>query len=193
MVLVALAVFALLFSPLPRYLKHVWGGFAYAAGGNSAYDRMYDQGGAMYTRGELERIGATIARARTEGDRVFVVSSLAGLVYHYSGEVPEFKIYHSAFLIPDFAPAEWKDSTGAFVLRTRPRFIVIQRNDSMPSLTGTGVSGEEAFRGIEGIDGMLRSEYRRILQTTWFDLHQRETPGMRILNRDSTWIPEARR
>ena len=168
----ALAV-AVLFSPLARYAKHSYAGFLMATRGSEAFDALYGNSDLLFTRTELEQIATMVNGRRHPGENMLVLSSAAGLVYHYAGELPPFKIYHSAFLIPSFAPREWTDSLRSFVFDGRAPFILIHRNNSLPSLTGTGRSIEGAFRAIPGIDSLMQSSYQRILRTKWFDLYER--------------------
>jgi hypothetical protein len=173
-VIAGVAAFVVLFSPIARYAKHSYAGVMLATRGTAAFDALYDRAGLLFTRAELEQIADTVDSRRAPGDRMLVLSSAAGLVYHYAHELPPFKIYHSAFLIPSWAPQEWKDSLRSFVLDGHAPFILIQRSDSLPSLTGEGTSIEQAFRAMPGIDSLMHASYMQILRTRWYDLYQRK-------------------
>lgn len=76
--------------------------------------------------------------------------------------MPEFKIYHSGFLIAPYAPAVWKEETRAYLIERKPRFIVLQ-NDAMSHISGTEMTSAEAVRSLPGIDSLLRGDYDTVM------------------------------
>ena len=165
---------AIFFSPAIRYAWHSAGGIVTAVKGDAGYDAFYNSSASgSFTRTELRTIGRYVIEHRRPGDRMFVNSSASGLVYFFADDVADFKIFHSAFLIAPFAPRSWIDSTRAYLLREQPRFIVIHIGDSMPVVTGVGVSSETALRRISGVDSLIDSRYQRHITTPKFDLYVR--------------------
>ncbi|MEP7217705.1 MAG: glycosyltransferase family 39 protein [Bacteroidota bacterium] len=167
------AIAMLPLGPLPRYLWRTLPVIHSISEGTWSMEAFYDRMDSVYPRMEMKGIGKTMRSEKGPDDELFVVSSLGALVYQLAGEVPRFKIYHSAFLIADFAPQEWRDSTSAYILRRRPRFIVAQRGDSIRTLTGNGRTSIEALRALPGVDSLLHADYRTRYGTPNFVLFKR--------------------
>jgi hypothetical protein len=163
----------LIFSPLPRYFVQAAPMYLEIAGRHDAAQAQYDRVAEFYPRAELQRIGAYIQQVRRPGERIFVSSSIGALCYHFCRYVPEFKIYHSAFIAAPFAPREWKASTGRFLFDERPRYIILQVTDSNPTLTGTNLSSAAALRQLPGVDSLIATNYSRVLYTGSFEILQR--------------------
>jgi hypothetical protein len=102
------------------------------------------------------------------------MSSQGGLIYFYVGLIPDFKIYHCTFVISAFAPEEWRDSTREYLLNVRPRFIALDRSDSLPGITGSNRTSSITIRALRGIDSLLRTDYTLALETPSFDVFKRE-------------------
>jgi hypothetical protein len=168
---------ALLYSPIPRYLSHsvpLWL--------NVAAGRKIDGGhgdASAHVRKELLRIGGYVERERRPEDRMFAASVYTGLLYYYSGYLPEFKLFFSPTVVSPFAPDEWRESSRRYLLETRPRFIVIQQHDSIPQIAGTPLSSAQAMRSLPGVDSLLRSAYEVTLRTPSFNVYQRIDPTSR--------------
>ncbi|MDB5035277.1 MAG: hypothetical protein JWQ98_2518 [Chlorobi bacterium] len=170
----AAAIAMLPLGPLPRYIWRTLPVIRAIGHGGWSMEACYDEMGHLYPRDEIKRIGAMVHEGKEPGDEMFVVSSLGALVYQLAGEVPRFKIYHSAFLIADFAPRQWRDTTGAYILSRRPRFIVAQRGDTIRTLTGNDGTSLGALLALPGVDSLLRADYREALRTTNFVLFRRD-------------------
>jgi hypothetical protein len=166
-------VLGLFYSPLPRFLFQSVP-MAYSLTGRhdaaaASYDRLSD----AYPREELEAIGSAFNRERTPATRLFVASSVGALVYHFARYIPDFSIYHSAFIIAPFAPLEWKQSTAQFILTNPPDFIVLQVADSSYTLAGSPLTSEQAFLQLPVMDSLVAASYNRMMQTPNFALLRR--------------------
>jgi hypothetical protein len=167
-----LALMILLFSPLTRYLWHSGAAVISITRGSTALDNYYDQSVIGYTRSEMRQIGNYIIAHRRPGDRLFIASGYAALMYRFANTIPEFKLYHGTTFTATFAPEPWKRSTAEYVLHQRPRFIVAQFNDGFAPLNGTPLSAEEGLRLLPGIDSLMRSSYSRVMRTEGFNLYE---------------------
>jgi 4-amino-4-deoxy-L-arabinose transferase-like glycosyltransferase len=166
------AVMLLLFSPLTRYLWHSGAAVISITRGSAALDNYYDQSVVGYTRSEMRQIGNYIIAHRRPGDRLFVASGFAGLMYRFANTIPDFKLYHGTTFTAIFAPEPWKRATSDYILHHRPLDIVAQFNDGFAPLNGTPLSAEEGMRVLPGIDSLMRSSYTRVMQTEGFNLYE---------------------
>lgn len=106
-------------------------------------------------------------------DHMIAVSAFAGLVYHTCGYVPDFRLYHSAFVVAPFSPQRWRDQTVGYLMDSAPRFIVAQFTDSFPSITGSNLTAIAALRALPGVDSLLRTKYRLAKRSDWLELYER--------------------
>ncbi len=173
LMVVAVPAFLLL-GPFPRYGRHAVGGLISATMGDKGFDAYY--GTTPYGRSDLRTIASTVRERRRPGDHTFVASGLAGLLYAYLEEVPQTGLVHAAYIMAPYAPDEWRNGTRRYLLESQPRFIALGRIDSMPDLTGSTASSEEAVRALPGIDSLLDTAYDVATQTRWFTLYERTDP-----------------
>jgi|GEM_PF-1209386 len=163
----------LLLSPINRYLWQLIPAGRAIAQGEISLDAIYDQWGSLYPRAELKEIGDMIRSRRKPGDHLFAASTFAGVAHILADDVPEFKIYHSAFIIAPFAPDAWRSATRNYLLERRPAFIIVQSNDPIRTLTGSDVTSEMALLALPGIDSLIRNDYRSIHRRGNFELYER--------------------
>ncbi len=107
------------------------------------------------------------------GDHMMAVSAFAGLVYHTCGYVPDFRLFHSAFVVAPFSPQRWRDQTISYLMDSAPRFIVAQFTDSFPSITGSNLTAIAALRSLPGVDSLLRNRYVLVKRSDWMELYER--------------------
>lgn len=160
----------LLLSPLPRYARHALLPVVGVMRGDPLLgDAFRDE------RQEAARVGEYIRNNRHGEDGTFVLSYTGSLVYLFAEEIPRHRIFYSMFIIAPFAPPEWKDSMSAYLVTSRPRFIVTQRHDAIPGIAGSDVSSDVALRGLPGVDSLLNTDYRLVMHTepTGFELYER--------------------
>ncbi len=170
--LVALAILLLL-SPINRYVWQLIPMGHAIAQGTFTLEAIYDQWGHVYPRAELKAMGDTIRSRREPGDHLFAASTFAGVAHVLADDVPEFKIYHSAFIIAPFAPDAWRSGTRSYLLERRPRFIIVQRNDPIRTITNSDMTSEMALLALPGIDSLIRNDYRSICRRGDFELYER--------------------
>jgi hypothetical protein len=161
----------LLFSPAIRYLRGAGEAVSFGMGGEAGLDRFL-AGGNGYSYAEVRQIGDRIARDARPGDRLFTASIVGGMIHYYARHTPDFKIYHTTFMVAPFIPRAWRDSIRAFLL-SRPRFIVTQEHDALPGLSGSDASSDEFVHSVPGVDSLLRADYDPALRTEAFNLYER--------------------
>ncbi len=169
----AIAIGLLVFSPLNRYVWHSGAAVTAIVKGAAGLDAYYNQQQRGYSMEEIARVGRFIDSTRLPGERAFIASREAPMVYLAAREVPEYRVLHSAFIVAPFAPEEWRDSTDAYLLRRRPAFIVVQRGDTMPDVTDSYGTSAGTIHALPGVDHMLGSDYDLSLRTAAYDVYRK--------------------
>lgn len=164
----------LLFSPLTRYVYHVRPSLLLLTDGADAFDAYYahDRVADDWRMEEIDSIGEHIRLMKSTGDKLYISSGVAGLLYYRARYVPDLPIYHSGFLIAGFAPDRWRDTTAAWLLAERPRFVVLQKSDRMSLITGTEETSIDIFRRMPKVWEMFETEYRVGMETPAFLLYE---------------------
>jgi 4-amino-4-deoxy-L-arabinose transferase-like glycosyltransferase len=163
-----------LFSPLPRYVWHSGAMAARLVKGEAGFDQYYNTGNVIESNyAELKEISGYLKEHRQADDQIMMASTVGGLLSYEAGYIPDFKIYHFAFVGAPFGPQEWKDQTRDYLLEKRPRFVVAQQNNSQPTLTGDMQTSVEALRKLPGIDSLLNGSYHVVKSTDQFEIYER--------------------
>lgn len=155
---------AVLFSPSIRY---AWNNAAFLTGavkGTEGFSQFIGMEDDAFDMRELEQVGNYIRTHREQGGRVFTASGWGGSIHFYAGDVPDFKLYHSCYLIAPYAPEEWRRQTVRYLLEEQPQFIVAQR-DAMPHITGVDTTSLAMLHALPGIDSLLQTRYRVAMDT----------------------------
>jgi len=162
------------FSPLNRYVYHSAGNLTYALKGEAAFDAYYGFDAIPSERklADMELLGDWLKEHRQPGERIFAGSGMAGLIYKYADYIPEYRIYHSCFLIAPYAPDIWRTETGEYLLKTRPEFVVLH-DDRMKPITGTDMSSREAIVALNGISELLAKDYIVAFEHYPFEIYRR--------------------
>lgn len=167
------ATLVALFSPIGSWLWFsVTPAAALVARDEAAYDAYFDRMAVYYPRTELRLLGERVRATARPGDELLTLSSIGALVHHFTGIMPRHRIYHSAFLLAEFAPRAWRDEVRRYAIERTPAFIVVQRGDVLLELTGNERSSD-ALIGVLKLDGLLSSAYTTILVTERFTVYQR--------------------
>jgi 4-amino-4-deoxy-L-arabinose transferase-like glycosyltransferase len=169
--LVAALPFVLLYSPLLRYVHHAGAGIAVMQHGHTVLDNYYSTL-LYYTRSEMVEIDRYIDAHRSANDQLYVASPHSGLFYVIAG-APSPRFPHSAIVVAPFAPQQWKDQTVRHLIETVPKWLVMQDNDNLIDLTGQTEGTETLYRQLPGIDSLMRTRYRNVMQTANFTLYER--------------------
>ncbi len=164
----------IVFSPVNRYLYHSAAFVAYQTKGENGLDAYYgyDQGEESMRFADVKTIGDYIKSERKADDEMFVASGFGGLLCMYSSYIPDFRIYHSGFLVAPYAPQQWRDETQHYLLSEKPRFIILH-GDGMEPITGTPISSRDAVLSLPKIPELLATHYTRTMQVSMFDVYTR--------------------
>jgi hypothetical protein len=163
------------FSPLPRYFWHGTGVLISTLKDPTAYDKYYSYltgGDTVLSFTALRETGSYLRQHRRPEDQVLLATSTGGLVAYEAGYVPDFKIFHFAFVTADFAPQKWKDETVDYLFRVRPRYVVAQLRNREPTLSGTMYTSEEALMRLPGVAALLDSAYTVVQHGLVFNVYE---------------------
>jgi hypothetical protein len=156
-----LSLLLLFLSPVAHYLWQATPFALWVAEGDTAVDLFYSRDTTLYPRESLKLVGAYLRSNLKPGEKLVVLGSSATLVYYQAHYLPDIPIYHSAFLLAPFAPEEWRRFVGGYMVRERPRFIVVEEGDLHPLQTGTQETSIDLLRTLPGVDSLVRGSYRR--------------------------------
>lgn len=173
-----LAVLFLTFSPITRYVFHLRPAFAMLLHGPEAFDEHYAhvRESDTWTLEEIKGIGSVVRSKYQAGDKVFISSGIAGMVYLQCNYVPDLPIFHSGFLIAPFAPDEWRDTTRTFLLQEQPRFVIIQKSDRMHTITSVQTTSPELIHErMPDVETMLQTAYTVIEETPAFVVYEKRS------------------
>jgi hypothetical protein len=164
-------------SPIPRYFWHGKGVIINALNGAAAIDDQYSYltvGDTSLTFSALHNAGTYLRNHRHPEDQVLLASSAGGVLAYEARYIPDFKIYHFAFVAAPFGPQEWKDATRDYIFTTRPRFVVTQLYNHEPTLSGTRTTSEEALFQLPGVDSLMHNSYHLVYHTGVFNIYERK-------------------
>src|SRR5574337_1436955 len=95
------------------------------------------------------------------GDEVYVWGT-APLIYFLSGRECPSRFVSNLALVSDWAPERWHDELVKTLETKRPRFIVVERRDAIPAVSGTTLDSQEYLVRYPSLAGLLNSQYLRI-------------------------------
>ncbi|HEX5410236.1 MAG TPA: glycosyltransferase family 39 protein [Terriglobia bacterium] len=111
------------------------------------------------------------------GDKVYVWGT-APLIYFLSGRECPSRFVSNLALISDWAPAAWRDELVQTLKLKRPSFIIVERRDAIPAVSGTTLDSQEYLVRYPALDRILSHQYRRSKAFTNFNIYKRQhTPA----------------
>lgn len=95
------------------------------------------------------------------GDEVYVWGT-APLIYFLSGRQCPSRFVSNLGLVSDWAPPAWRDELVRTLKSKRPRFIIVERRDAIPAVSGTTLDSEEYLVRYPALACLLHRRYRRV-------------------------------
>jgi Dolichyl-phosphate-mannose-protein mannosyltransferase len=95
------------------------------------------------------------------GDEVYVWGT-APLIYFLSGRECPSRFVSNLALVSDWAPAAWRRELVETLETKRPRFIIVERRDAIPAVSGTTLDSQEYLVRYPALARLLRHQYRRV-------------------------------
>ena len=114
----------------------------------------------------IEHLGGEFQAVRylknhSEGSDQVYVWGTAPLIYFLSGRECPSRFVSNLALVSDWAPPAWRSELIQTLKSKRPRFIIIERRDAIPAVSGTTLDSEEFLVRYPAFARLLRQQYRR--------------------------------
>jgi len=93
-------------------------------------------------------------------DQVYVWGT-APLIYFLSGRECPSRFVSNLALVSDWAPPTWRAELVQTLKSKRPRFIIVERRDAIPAVSGTTLDSQEYLVRYPALARLLRQRYRR--------------------------------
>jgi hypothetical protein len=110
-------------------------------------------------RGELQVVRYLRSHSISR-DQVFVWGT-APLIYFLSGRGCPSRFVSNLALVSDWAPSTWRNELIRNLREKQPRFIIVERGDAIPAVSGTTLDSEEYLIRYPALAHLLAVEYKR--------------------------------
>ncbi|TAM81929.1 MAG: hypothetical protein EPN47_11035 [Acidobacteria bacterium] len=107
------------------------------------------------------------------GDEVYVWGT-APLIYFLSGRGCPSRFVSNLALVSDWAPAAWRDELVETLEAKRPHFIIVERGDAIPAVSGTTLDSQEYLVRYPSLAAALNSQYLLVKAFRNFILYTRK-------------------
>jgi len=114
---------------------------------------------------EIEHLGGEFKAVRylkehsIVDDEIFIWGT-APLIYFLSGRDCPSRFVSNLALVSDWAPAAWRDELVQTLKLKRPRFIIVERRDAIPAISGTTLDSEEYLVRYGALARLIKQQYR---------------------------------
>jgi len=95
------------------------------------------------------------------GDQVFVWGT-APLIYFLGGIEYPSRFVSNLALVSDWAPAAWRDELVRTLHEKWPRFVIVERRDAIPSVSGTTLDSQEYLVRYPALARLLGKHYEKV-------------------------------
>ena len=106
------------------------------------------------------------------GDEVYVWGT-APLIYFLSGRDCPSRFVSNLGLVSDWSPPAWRDELVQTLKSKQPRFIIVERRDAIPAVSGTTLDSQEYLVRYPDLASLLRQRYRRAKAFRNFTVYSR--------------------
>lgn len=126
----------------------------------------------------IEHVGGELQVVRyfkdhsAPGNEVYVWGT-APLIYFLSGRECPSRFVSNLGLISDWAPPAWRDQLIRTLRATRPRFIVVERRDAIPAVSGTTLDSQEYLIRYPALLHLINSRYKLARDFRNFSVYSR--------------------
>lgn len=109
-------------------------------------------------------------------DQIFVWGT-APLIYFQSGRECPSRFVSNLGLISSWAPRAWRAELVRDLSKKKPRFIIVERRDAIPSVSGTSLDSEQSLARYPALLKILRSQYQRARSFKDFVIYSQREPS----------------
>ena len=126
----------------------------------------------------IEHLGSELQAVRylkehsAPGDQVYVWGT-APLIYFLSGRECPSRFVSNLALVSDWAPAAWRIELVQTLKTQTPSFILVERRDAIPAVSGTTLDSEEYLIRYPSLAHLLLRRYRRVKTFRNFTVYAR--------------------
>jgi 4-amino-4-deoxy-L-arabinose transferase-like glycosyltransferase len=106
------------------------------------------------------------------GDKVYVWGT-APLIYFLSSRECPSRFVSNLGLVSDWAPPAWRDELVRSLKAKRPRFMIVERRDAIPAVSGTTLDSQEYLVRYPALANLLHRQYRRVKAFRNFIVYER--------------------
>jgi hypothetical protein len=136
-----------------------------------SYESYWWSLGVEHLGGEFEVVHYLRDHA-APGDEVYVWGT-APLIYFLSGSECPSRFVSNLGLVSDWAPARWRDELVGTLQARPPRFIIVERDDAIPAVSGTTLDSQEYLVRYPALARVLSNQYHRIKAFSNFTVFER--------------------
>ena len=106
------------------------------------------------------------------GDEVYVWGT-APLIYFLSARECPSRFVSNLGLVSDWAPPAWRDELVQTLKAKPPRFIIVERRDAIPAVSGTTLDSQEYLVRYPALANVLHRQYLRVKAFRNFIVYER--------------------
>ncbi len=104
-------------------------------------------------------------------DEVFVWGTAPLINFLSQRETPS-RFVSNLGVMSTWAPESWRQELAQTLQAKRPRYIVVERHDMVPTLTFTNKDSEQYLQEYPSLDGLLKSQYRPASNYLDFEIYE---------------------
>src|SRR5690348_5698078 len=127
--------------PAMRQLERYQGFEKWCRSPEKSYESYWWSLGIEHLGGEFQII-SYLKKHSAPGDKIYVWGT-APLIYFLSGRECPSRFVSNLALVSDWAPEAWRDQLVQTLKLKRPRFIIVERRDAIPAVSGTTLDSQE--------------------------------------------------
>jgi Dolichyl-phosphate-mannose-protein mannosyltransferase len=127
--------------------------------------------GIEHLGGELQAVRYLKAHS-SPGDEVYVWGT-APLIYFLSARQCPSRFVSNLALVSNWAPTAWRDELVQTLKARSPRFIIVERRDAIPAVSGTTLDSQEYLIRYPALLHLINSRYKCAKVFTNFTVYVR--------------------
>ncbi len=169
--IISFFVISIPFTPIPRWLGLLQGSYYYVTNSVKYNDYYTKPGNNDLLRNELIDIGNFIKAKSKSDDKLTVVSVGTSAINYFSGLKNISKFGQSQFYLGKNVPKKWKDDF--FLELQKTNWLVIQKNDIHPLITGNPYSSLDAIKKNSKFYQFITNNFKLVDRSMHFIVYYR--------------------
>ena len=144
-------------APAMRQVERYQGLVKWWRNSEQSYERYWWSLGIEHLEGEFQVVHY-LEKHSAPGDEVFVWGT-APLIYFLSAHECPSRFVSNLGLVSDWAPPAWRHELVETLKTRTPRFIIVERRDAIPAVSGTTLDSQEYLVRYPALARLLRQRY----------------------------------